>query len=261
MIISCDQDLEEIEDDVIEISSLKDLSRELIEECIKDQINNPFYSHTNYIEQFIESYEVDKDSTAEDTDYSVELDDTALEFYHKVLILLDEKFNLGLDEERVFEMNIDTVKNITCAIYEFFVINYETNIANYITSIILQSKKLLVENIMKNKIGNETLSIRYKEKINNATYLTLISNIDLIINMIKDFNFMPEDFIRLFDIYEYDVVIIKDCIDNYIINGDFVSSFTEPLYEKSKDNIYDNIILKIQERIYNNYISSDSNID
>lgn len=254
MFVSHDQDLEELEDDIVEVSSLKDLSRELIEECIKDQINNPFYSHTDYIEQFVEAYEIDKDQTVEDYDYAVELDRTALEFFHKILILLDNKYNLDLDFQTLFEMNIDTIKDICSAIYEFFVIDYENNIATFIISIIMESKDLLVDNIIKNKIGNETLSIRYKEKINNATYLTLISNIDIIIKISKDFTYTPDQFIDLFDCDEYSVIIIKDCIDNFIINGDFVPKFIDPLYQSSKDNIYDNIILKIQQKIYSNYL-------
>ena len=257
MFVSLDQDLEEVEDDIIEISSLKDLSRELIEECIKDQITNPFYSSTNYIEQFMEAYELDKDQTYDDTDYNVELDQTALEFFHKVLLLLDEKFNLCLDLQTVFDLNIENIKSITSAIYEFFIIDYEENISDYIISIVLESKDLIVKDIIKNKIGNETLSIRYKERINNATYLTLISNTDIIIKMIKDFTYDISQFTTFFDMDEYNIRIINDCIENLIINGDFIPKFIEPLYSKSKDSVYDSIVLKIQQKIYNKYISEN----
>ena len=45
------------DDEFILTSSLKDLSDELLEECIKSQIDNPFTSKVDFLEQFYEEYE------------------------------------------------------------------------------------------------------------------------------------------------------------------------------------------------------------
>ena len=195
MITNNDSDLDQLDDDLLQISDLRDLSKELIEECIKDQIKNPFFSRTDYLEPFADSYIQETDMTYEDVEAMAELNDAALSFYHQVLMLLNDKFELDLDLNTVFELDVENVKNFTEGLYEFFILNYSDNIATYITNLILESKNAIVDEISSMTNGKDITSLIYKDKISDKTYSVLLANINKAIKSVNGIELFPDDFI------------------------------------------------------------------
>ena len=58
MILTHDNDFEVLGDSVIEVSPLKDLSQELLDEFISIQIKEPFEMRTNFVENFTDEVDL-----------------------------------------------------------------------------------------------------------------------------------------------------------------------------------------------------------
>ena len=69
MILTNDNDFETRGDTFIEVSPLEQLSRELLDEFITIQIQQPFEMKTNFVENFTEEVELLMLNNAEDEDY------------------------------------------------------------------------------------------------------------------------------------------------------------------------------------------------
>lgn len=254
MITNLDENIEVFGDEVIKMPMLKEVSGELIVECIDEQINDPTSTKINFLETFKENYDSDIEDANGDDDAVKELNDIARDFYCNVLDKINTKFSLGIDGDVLYASNGDTLQNIADGIYQFFLVDYQDNITNYISKMIIIMKDALAESIMKEKKADtDVVSEVMSKKILNASYATILANINSAVDMVKDLEMDISDFIKLYDEEYFPVAILKYCIKNNLINGDFVPAFILPFFNRIQDDTYDEIMLTIQQNIFEEY--------
>ena len=251
-----DDELQQFGDDVMQIPAISEISYELLEECVKEQILNSFFSSINYLEEFRTTYEEELEDSGNDDDAVMEVKNQAHNFYIEVLNLIDKKFGLELDSVNVYEsMSGDTLRTFTEGLYEFFITNYEDNIITYITEVILDYRAAIVDEISAEKTGDDVTSISYRSKVSNSVFSVILANISTAIKYVRNIEIEPEDFINYFNNDCFSVAVVKYGIDSNLINGDFVKKFTDPMFGSTQDDTYDEISLQVQQNVYDCYKS------
>ena len=243
------------DDEFILTSSLKDLSDELLEECIKSQIDNPFTSKVDFLEQFYEEYENETSDLDKSSQEYLDNNSLAWSFYHKIFDLINNKFGLEANQDTIDGLNIDGIRNIAEGFYTFFILNYEKNITTYLIRYIKENQDLFIQSIKERDDFQED-NVTYTslaKKLSNPDYAILLSNINSIVNTIGTTEVTPEDFIKYFNPDRFDVAIVMHCINNFIITGDFVLNFLGVLFNRVQNDAYDEIVGDIQHFFYKKF--------
>ena len=240
------------DDDVIRLSPLEELSQDLLSESIKYQIQNPFSSKTNLLQEFIDEY----DETAEWLDGNDEATYTnnniAMNFYVSVIKMIDEKFKLDIDYTTIESLNADGLRNLTEGLYTFFIIKYEKNVAKYLTGLILDFKDTIIDNLDKDGLDTDSVSyVSYKRKLTNPKDVYIFTEINNVIQQIRTIELSVDDFIEYFNEEKFEVAIVKYAVDNFIITGEFVKDFLEPVfgYDVQNDD-FDRIISDVLQNLF-----------
>ena len=240
------------DDDVIRLSPLEELSQELLSESIKYQIQNPFSSKTNLLQEFIDEY----DETAEWLDGNDEATYTnnniAMNFYVSVIKMIDEKFKLNIDYTTIESLNVDGLRNLTEGLYTFFIIKYEKNVAKYLTGLILDFKDTIIDNLDKDGLDTDSVSyVSYKRKLTNPKDVYIFTEINNVIQQIRTIELSVDDFMEYFNEEKFEVAVVKYAVDNFIITGEFVKEFLEPVfgYDVQNDD-FDRIISDVLQNLF-----------
>lgn len=242
-----DMEIEDDNDEYILIPKLKDLQKELLEECLKDQINDPYSSSTNFIEPYKESvFMALRNDLSEETKASI-LEDND-NFYTSILEMINDKFDLGIDMTAISN-DRDYLMNLTEAIYEFFIINYMKNIKKFFVKFITHNQSDIAE-MFDNGKKKDVSTIAFKKKIVSKDIATILANIDSVLSYIYNLNIDSQEFISFFNQDKYEVRVISDAINNFIITGDFVGEFLSDIGINKQTGGYDTIIVKIQNSLY-----------
>lgn len=254
MVRALDDDVMVFGDDVIRTPMLKDLSGELLVECIDEQLADPTYSQINFLEAFKESYNEDYDEAYGDDDGITEIKNIADDFYWQTILKISKKFDLGISEDAVGDIGGEDLQNLAEGLYEFFVINYTNNVTTYLTNMCISMKMALADTIKDNKAyPNDIVTDVMASRIHDAAYAVILANINSAVNMVKDIEMDTANFIDFFNEELFSVTVVKLAIKNQIITGDFVPAFLEPLYSRTQDGTYDTIVMQVQQNLYQEY--------
>jgi hypothetical protein len=256
MRLSADETLERFDDEVLRVSTLEDLDNELIDECISEQISNPFFSRSNFLEEFKENYDEEMDEANGDGDELNRLRLIANNFYFKVIYMIEKKFELDIDHDVVESLTGDAIRNIAEGLYEFFIVNYVDNISYYLSSRVIDYKDNIVEYLKDEKTMNNPIMNSIFNRIPDKTYALLLGNINRSINIVKDIEITPEEFIAIFNEEEFGTAIVRYAITNGIICGDFTKAFLRPTLGHTQDDMYDMVALNVQQAVYRDYRKS-----
>lgn len=245
-------DVELLGDDVIRVSPLKELSHDLLTESIKLQIEDIFISRTNFLIEFQDCYDNERSGyDFDDTNVISETDEIAKDFYISVLMQIDKKFNLELDTDVIAGLNIDGLRNLTEGLYEFFILKYQKNVTKFMTLMLLENCDFIADGI---KLDNEDVcAYSYRSKLKTENQAILMSHLNSGIRTIIDLETDGSDFIMYFNQDKFEVAIVKYAIDKGIIMGDFVRPFLQLVFDGLKDNIYDEIISDIREKLFKKF--------
>jgi hypothetical protein len=254
LITNLDENIEVFGDEVIKMPMLKEVSGELIVECIDEQIADPTSTKINFLETFKENYDDDLEDANGDDDAVKEINDIARDFYCNVLDKINNKYHLGLDTDVVYATSGESLQNLADGLYQFFLVDYQENITTYISKMIIIMKDALAESIQKDKESeNDVVTDVMTKKIKNASYGIILANINAAINLVKDMEMDIADFVKLFDEEYFPVAILRYTIKNNLVNGDFVQAFLDPFFNRIQDDVYDEIMLTIQQKIFEEY--------
>lgn len=259
MLLHGDDDITYLGDDVIQVSPLSDISRELLEETILTQINDPYTAVVDCLAEFEESYEEEMEDE-NNSDMVKQNNDIADNFYTRVVIMLNEKYNLDIDMEVFAESKLETKRNIAEALYEFFILKYVDNISNFIINMIMNNIDSIIDYLKSSDAVNNSAMISYKKKTKKKEYAVLLANINIVIGCVKTLEIEPEDFTDYFNIDRFSVSVIKYLIEHDILNGNFISSFLGPILDRVQDDIYDRVVTNVHIALYNKF-SIDEDFD
>ena len=166
---------------------------------------------------------------------------------------INKKYQLGLDEDTVYSYGGSQLQNFADGLYQFFLIDYQDNITNYFSKMIITMKDALSDSIQKEKNVSDAVDSAMSKKIKNGAYATVLANINSAVKLIRSLEMDPLDFTNLFDEESFPVAVLKYGIKKGLINGNFVPSFVGPFYDRIQDDTYDEIMLNIQQAIYEEY--------
>jgi hypothetical protein len=110
-----------------------------------------------------------------------------------------------------------------------------------------------IVDVIKDEHGNNVVMNALTAKINDKSYAYLLGNINRAINLVKDDEITPSEFIEEFNSDEFGTVIVKYAINTGLICGDFVNDFLDPILGHSQDDMYDIVALNVQQAVYRDY--------
>lgn len=243
-------------DEIIRTSSLRELSDDLLKEEIKSQVINPYNANVNFLEQFLDEYN-NENNIDEDSDLFRENAQIAWNFYVEILHMINDRFNLDIDFDILESLRVDVILNIVEAVYDFFIINYKNNIIYFIVNYIDNNKDLYAEASSKitnltNKNTNIIIS-SLQNKLKNQYYVYILCNLNSILNNIREIEMTDDEFINYFDSDKFEVNIIKYCLDNNLINGEFVRKFINVSLVNLENDTYNDIFSHVRYILFNKY--------
>ena len=254
MIVTVDDELEPVGENIVEVPALKELSHDLIVESIRDQIEYPFTSHSNFVSTFTEKFEEDLERIEGiDDDETREIKLTATDFYTDVLKMIDRKFKLNLDFDMIAELNINGIKTLCEGIYEFFIVGYSRNVSKYLLKLILEFKDTIVFEVLSTRKGRDVSTLSYRKKVEDKNFAVLLSNINVAIDYVKSLSVSPDDFTDYFNTDRFDITVLNYAVEKFLITGNFTNRFIEPIFDDFNNDIYDQVVSEIQEGLYHRY--------
>lgn len=253
MILTHDNDFEVLGDSVIEVSPLKDLSQELLDEFISIQIKEPFEMRTNFVENFTDEVDLLAINNGDDEDYVKQIRDEANEFYLTIIHKIEDQFRLDIDPDVIDALDRHGIQNVCEALYEFFTVNYTKNVAKYLARVTLGNVDVILDELANNEKAKDVSTMALKQKVDDEVFATLLANINLVVSIAKDINIEPIDMIQYFNQDNFDVSIIRYCIEEHVINGNFRKPFLDLIFDNDQDYVYDGIVADVYQYFLQQY--------
>lgn len=253
MILTHDNDFEVLGDSVIEVSPLKDLSQELLDEFISIQIKEPFEMRTNFVENFTDEVDLLAINNGDDEDYVKQIRDEANEFYLTIIHKIEDQFRLDIDPDVIDALDRHGIQNVCEALYEFFTVNYTKNVAKYLARVTLGNVDVILDELANNEKAKDVSTMALKQKVDDEVFATLLANINLVVSIAKDINIEPIDMMQYFNQDNFDVSVIRYCIEEHVINGNFRKSFLDLIFDNDQDYVYDGIVADVYQYFLQQY--------
>lgn len=253
MILTHDNDFEVLGDSVIEVSPLKDLSQELLDEFISIQIKEPFEMRTNFVENFTDEVDLLAINNGDDEDYVKQIRDEANEFYLTIIHKIEDQFRLDIDPDVIDALDRHGIQNVCEALYEFFTVNYTKNVAKYLARVTLGNVDVILDELANNEKAKDVSTMALKQKVDDEVFATLLANINLVVSIAKDINIEPIDMMQYFNQDNFDVSIIRYCIEEHVINGNFRKPFLDLIFDNDQDYVYDGIVADVYQYFLQQY--------
>lgn len=253
MILTHDNDFEVLGDSVIEVSPLKDLSQELLDEFISIQIKEPFEMRTNFVENFTDEVDLLAINNGDDEDYVKQIRDEANEFYLTIIHKIEDQFRLDIDPDVIDALDRHGIQNVCEALYEFFIVNYTKNVAKYLARVTLGNVDVILDELANNEKAKDVSTMALKQKVDDEVFATLLANINLVVSIAKDINIEPIDMMQYFNQDNFDVSVIRYCIEEHVINGNFRKPFLDLIFDNDQDYVYDGIVADVYQYFLQQY--------
>lgn len=253
MILTHDNDFEVLGDSVIEVSPLKDLSQELLDEFISIQIKEPFEMRTNFVENFTDEVDLLAINNGDDEDYVKQIRDEANEFYLTIIHKIEDQFRLDIDPDVIDALDRHGIQNVCEALYEFFTVNYTKNVAKYLARVTLGNVDVILDDLANNEKAKDVSTMALKQKVDDEVFATLLANINLVVSIAKDINIEPIDMMQYFNQDNFDVSVIRYCIEEHVINGNFRKPFLDLIFDNDQDYVYDGIVADVYQYFLQQY--------
>lgn len=253
MILTHDNDFEVLGDSVIEVSPLKDLSQELLDEFISIQIKEPFEMRTNFVENFTDEVDLLAINNGDDEDYVKQIRDEANEFYLTIIHKIEDQFRLDIDPDVIDSLDRHGIQNVCEALYEFFTVNYTKNVAKYLARVTLGNVDVILDELANNEKAKDVSTMALKQKVDDEVFATLLANINLVVSIAKDINIEPIDMMQYFNQDNFDVSVIRYCIEEHVINGNFRKPFLDLIFDNDQDYVYDGIVADVYQYFLQQY--------
>lgn len=253
MILTHDNDFEVLGDSIIEVSPLKDLSQELLDEFISIQIKEPFEMRTNFVENFTDEVDLLAINNGDDEDYVKQIRDEANEFYLTIIHKIEDQFRLDIDPDVIDALDRHGIQNVCEALYEFFTVNYTKNVAKYLARVTLGNVDVILDELANNEKAKDVSTMALKQKVDDEVFATLLANINLVVSIAKDINIEPIDMMQYFNQDNFDVSVIRYCIEEHVINGNFRKPFLDLIFDNDQDYVYDGIVADVYQYFLQQY--------
>jgi hypothetical protein len=236
---------DELESELVLIPQVQELSRILLNEDIKVQLENPFETKNDFVETFDQQCEEMVEEDDFDSDTIKQVEEERVEFYIKVINMLDEKFQLNCDTDYISQKSVVDINDICSALYNFFVIRRKKTIKNMVLNYIIENENEIVKTLEIYKDNKDVSTLSNNIKIEDENIALIVTNIEEVISYFKSLNISMDEMINYSDLDLFNNAMVKELIDDSVISPDFQVLYFSPIYS-FKDTHYDEIISKIE---------------
>ena len=240
---------EDFESELVILPEIRDLHNQLIKENLKMQINNPFDTKVDHVENFIDQvneYLEDEDCTESIRE---QINVVRREFFLDVIRLIDQKFNLDCDLDTISNYSVDEIEEVCIAMYQFFIIRRKKNIKKIIVNYITEHLDEIGEVFQEYKKKKDVSSTVTKNKIENTDIAMVLANLPDVLDYFKTIDLNMSELIPLLDMELFSNSKVSDLMSSGILNDWFQSTYFEPIFSAS-DTDYDMLRSSIEHSLY-----------
>ena len=248
-------------DNMMELPEIGALHNELINESILDQIENPFESRVNFVDDYFNTVNKQLELNDENPETYAAIRDEAISFCLDVLKLIDKKFDLDLDDESLLDKGLEEIKTLTYAAYEFFVIHYYKNLKKFFVKYIIMHLDDINDIIGDNKDRNDVVSNAMKVKVDDPRMANVLSNLKMVINYIDSLELDGSDILDVFNQDKYEIFVLNSAIGRSLISASFGTKFFSPVTKDYFDDAYNDIFLSIQSSLMRKFVKIEDGED
>ena len=241
-------------DSMMELPELSSLHNELISESILDQIENPFESRVNFVDEYFNTVNKQLELNDENPETYAAITSEAISFCMDVLKLIDKKFELDLDDESLLDKGLEEIKTLTYAAYEFFVIHYFKNLKKFFVKYITMHLDDINDIIGDNKDRNDVVTNAMKIKVDDPRMVNVLSNLKTVINYIDSLELDGSDILDVFNQDKYEIFVLNSSIGNALISPNFGTKFFAPVTKDYFDDAFSDIFLSIQSSLMRKFV-------
>lgn len=221
---------------------LSELPFNLIKESIKEQVNNPMLTNTDYATVILDKCRVLKSEYADDEEAMIELNETLQDFFEFIIETINKKFRLDID---VDSLNDSIKGKVAMNLYSFLILKYSMNVRYMLSNFISKNKKVIASNYMGEKKKDvDTLSL--KKIVKSREDVVILANLTSVIKYIISFDHDINDFMNMLvepDIYDGEYV--KSLVQDFTIPANFSDAYLEPLLDDN-DDVMNEIIVDLR---------------
>lgn len=232
--------------EILEIPELKNAHRELIDESIKEQIEDPFDSTANFVDEFFTLIEKQLDKDSDNPDLQEEITNDARKFCIEVINMIDNKYDIDADNDTLEQMDFEDLKNLTYGLYDFFIVHYSKNLKKFFIKYIIQNIDTISEALRGYKDTNDVTTNSLKSKLTDDRAAVIISRLRTVINYIDDLDIDGSELLGYFNPERYDIYILNVAIEEMVINDNFTRNFFKTVVDEYEDDHYTEVFLSIQ---------------
>jgi hypothetical protein len=259
MITDLLEDVEIDNDELIELPELKALHSDLIDESIKEQIDDPFESNVNFVDEYFSIFDKQIDNAEENPDLREQLESDAKRFCEEVLNMIDDKYELGIDDDETLgEMNLEQIKDLTYAVYDFFVIHYPKNIKKFFVKYIIQNIDTIDEALSSLRNKNDVMTNSMKTKLVDERAAAIVANLRTVIGYIDDLDLKGMDVLAYFNPDRYEIYVLTNAIQDMVISENFVRGFFKVLNSEYEDGHFTEVYISIKSGLIKKFKKMDN---
>ena len=258
MITDLLDDVEIDNDELIELPELKSLHSDLINESIKEQIIDPFESNVNFVDEYFSIFDKQVENAEENPDLKEQLITDAKKFCEEVLDMVDNKYDLGIEDETLAEMNVEEIKDLTYAVYDFFVIHYPKNIKKFFVKYIIRNIDTIDEALSSLRSKNDVMTNSMKTKLIDERAACIIANLRTVIGYIDDLDLKGLDMLAYFNPDRYEIYVLSNAIQDMVISENFVHDFFKVLNTDYEDEHFTEVYISIESGLIKKFKKMDT---
>lgn len=229
-------------EDIMELPDIKAMHRELIDESIKEQIEDPFESRANFVEDFFEMISDQMELCGENPEIATNLKTDEETFCREVITMISDKFGLDCDIE---DMELEELKNLTLSMYDFFIIHFPKNIKKFFVKFINKNIDVIADALSGYSEKTDVVTTSLKTKLRDQKAVLILSNLRAAIDYIISLNLEILDILATFNPERYDIYVLSEAVENMVISSNN-HQFFYPLTGEIKDDNFDNVYLSIE---------------
>lgn len=239
-------DLEIDTDELIELPELQSIHRELIDESIKEQIEDPFDTNVDFVDEYFTLVNKQLDKSEENPDIRDQIISDARQFCMDVIKMIDDKYSLDANYDEIEDMNLETIKDFTYALYDFFIVHYGKNVKKFFIKYISRNIDTIDEALQSLKDKNDVVTASMKSKLTDERAARIIANLRTVIGYIDDLGIDGLELLGYFNPDRYDIYVFTNAINDLIVSENFVSKFFKVLTSEYEDEHFSEVYISIE---------------
>ena len=258
MITDILEDMEIDNDEIVELPELQSLHSDLINESIKEQIADPFESNVNFVDEYFSIFDKQIENAEENPDLREQLNADAIQFCKELINMLDDKYDLDINDESVDDMNVEEIKDLAYALYDFFVVHYAKNLKKWFIKYIIQNIDVIDEALSSLRNKNDVMTNSMKSKLNDERAAGIVANLRTVIEYIDDIDLKGLDVLAYYNPDRYEIYVITNAIQDMLMGESFVRNFFKPVTNEYEDDHFTEVFVSIKSGLIKKFKKLDS---